>query len=305
MGVVICKLPKAGLGNQLFPLMKAKLFAHLNGMPLIVSNYHQVKIGPWLRNDRSKRNYSGFFTFQKSILGELIDKWKISKLDSDLQQIEPVVRKIEGDNLGSSYLFWDMPHYTNYFEGLNENRELVTQLLYDIIVSGIKERLNNLQSPTIGVHIRRGDFREPEVGEELGRRGILRTPESYFVDMINSIRKVHGDFLSVTVFSDAAKNELPELFKLPNVSMVEGNNDLEDLLLLSRSKIIIASAGSTFSYWSGFLSDAPIIMHPTYVGIKIRPENVRDQLYEGPFDEKNELLCSRINTLIKKVSDIS
>lgn len=298
MGVVICKLPKAGLGNQLFPLMKARVFAHLNDLPLIVTNYHQVKIGPWLRNDRSKRRYSGFFNFQKSIFGELLDKWKISKLDPGLQKIEPDVQKIESDEPGSSYLFWDMPHYTNYFKGLNENRDLVKQLLLEMISPSIKQKLNNLQSPAIGVHIRRGDFREPEKGEELGKRGILRTPETYFVDMIQSIRKVHGSDLRVNVFSDASKGELKEIFALPNISMIEENNDLEDLLLLSQSKIIVGSASSTFSYWAGFLSEAPIIMHPTYVGIKIRPANVREQLFEGALDEKNKILVNKIKSIL-------
>lgn len=297
MGVVICKLPKAGLGNQLFPLMKASVFAHLNNLPLIVINYHQVKIGPWLRNDRSKRKYRGFFTFQKSLLGELMDKWKISKLDPGLQLLEPKVQKIAGYEPGSSYLFWDMPHYTDYFNGLNEHRDLVRQLLYEMISPSIKERLKNLQSPAVGVHIRRGDFREPEKGEELGKRGILRTPEKYFVDMIKVIRKIHCSDLRVNVFSDASRVELQEIFALPNISTVDENNDLEDLLLLSQSEIIVGSASSTFSYWAGFLSEAPIIMHPTYTGIKIRPENIREKLYEGTLDENNLNLMSQIKSI--------
>ena len=54
MGIVICKIPKAGLGNQLFPIMRAYTFAHLNQLPILVYNYHQVKIGPWLRGEKSK-----------------------------------------------------------------------------------------------------------------------------------------------------------------------------------------------------------------------------------------------------------
>jgi len=37
MSIVVCELPKAGLGNQLFPLVKAAVFAELNGLPLIVT----------------------------------------------------------------------------------------------------------------------------------------------------------------------------------------------------------------------------------------------------------------------------
>lgn len=295
--IVICKLPKAGLGNQLFPLMKAKLFAHLNDMPLVVTNYHQLKIGPWLRNDRSKRNYNGFFTFEKSIFGELLDRWKLRKWQGELQQIEPEVKKVTLSEIGSSYVFQKMPHYSNYFEGLNENRDLVKKLLEEILALSVKKKLNSLQLPAIGVHIRRGDFIKPDEGEELGKRGTLRTPESYFIKMIQSIRGIYGTDLSATIFSDAPKNELKELFKLPNVTMLEGNNDLEDLILLSQSSIIVASAGSTFSYWAGFLSDAPIIMHPSYTGIKIRPESVREQLFEGALEINNEVLANKIKLI--------
>ena len=277
--------------------MRAHVFSHLNQLPLMVTNYHQIKIGPWLRNDRSKRNYNGFFVFEKNRLGEKMDRLKLRKFENGLQQTEPPVKKITNGIAGSSWLFSEMPHYTKYFEELNENRGLVIQLLNDIISPLIKEKLNDLRAPVIGVHIRRGDFREPAEGEELGKRGILRTPESYFVDMIKSIRSVHGSDLRADIFSDASKNELKEVFKLPNVYMVEGNNDLVDLLLLSRSKIIVTSAGSTFSYWAAFISDVPVIMHPTYVGIKIRPENVRDTLYEGAFDGNNEILKRRIHLI--------
>ena len=60
MGKVICKLPRAGLGNQLFPLLKAYTFAQLNDLPVIVINYHQIKVGPWLRREKNKRYYDEY-----------------------------------------------------------------------------------------------------------------------------------------------------------------------------------------------------------------------------------------------------
>ncbi len=73
MSVVVCKLPKAGLGNQLFPLMHAFVFAKLNNLPVIVTGYHQLKIGPYIRREKNKRQYKGYFTFQKNIAGEYRD----------------------------------------------------------------------------------------------------------------------------------------------------------------------------------------------------------------------------------------
>jgi gamma-glutamyl:cysteine ligase YbdK (ATP-grasp superfamily) len=40
---------------------------------------------------------------------------------------------------------------------------------------------------------------------------------------------------------------------------------------MSRARIIVCSAGSTFSEWSAFLSDALVIRHPSHVHSAIRP----------------------------------
>jgi hypothetical protein len=56
------------------------------------------------------------------------------------------------------------------------------------------------------------------------------------------------------------------------------------MLLLSRSSTIVASAGSTFSYWAGLLADAPFIDHPAHRHSAIRPAPVNNAWYEGPFD---------------------
>jgi hypothetical protein len=71
MGIVICKLPKAGLGNQLFPLMKAYVFAHINHLPVTIVNYRQLRLGPWLRGEKNKRIYNGFFIFEKNFIQQL------------------------------------------------------------------------------------------------------------------------------------------------------------------------------------------------------------------------------------------
>ena len=68
------------------------------------------------------------------------------------------------------------------------------------------------------------------------------------------------------------------------------------MLLLSKSKIIVTSAASTFSYWSGFLSEAPIIMHPDHIHKPIRA-NQPSALFEGPFDANNEILINQIKNI--------
>jgi hypothetical protein len=153
------------------------------------------------------------------------------------------------------------------------------ELITDENVMKVKNNHNN----EIGVHIRMGDFRKLNVGEEF-KGGHVRTPESYFINIINGIRHLFGEDIKVNVFTDGYKNEFETIFNLKNIEMIEGNNDLIDMLLLSKSKIIVISTGSTFSYWAGFLSNAPMIMHPDHIHASIRNINKNDNIFEGSYD---------------------
>ena len=142
MSLVVCKLPKAGLGNQLFPLMKAKIFAHLNDLPIIVTGYHQLKIGPYLRGEKSKRNYNRYFNFQKNIFGELSDQRRLKKNEGLPICSEHELEKInENENAQLTiYLYDKIPHWNNYFSELKNFREVTIGLFFDSITQNIKKK---------------------------------------------------------------------------------------------------------------------------------------------------------------------
>ena len=298
MSIVVCKLPKAGLGNQLFPLSNALVFAKLNSLKVIVIGYHQLKLGPYLRNEKSKRRYRGYFKFQKNIIGEYLDCLKIKALQKRYESVyESPVDKLCPEALNDRIFFFEkMPSYHDYFIQLKPHRELVKHLLYQQLNPWIIKEVDKAAKPVIGVHIRMGDFRKLEEGEVF-KGGHVRTPEDYFIDIINSIRKINGNILPVSVFTDGRKSEFKELFKPGKINLVEGNADIVDLLLLSKSKIIVSSTGSTFSYWAGFISDAAFIKHPDHVHQPIWPESFKENNYEGPFDKNNDLLLQQIRNI--------
>jgi len=298
MGLVVCKLPKAGLGNQLFPLMKAYTFAQLNNLPVVVTHYHQLKAGVYLRREKYKRNYNGYFIFQKNILYEQLDKWKLSRFKDEEIVNEHDLSIVAGDEMKKCYVFSQMSHWTDYFEGLKEYRPLVIELFWKLLSKQIRDNVLQQAAPVIGVHIRMGDFRKLKEGEDFSKVGAVRTPEKYFVDLIKAIREINGSNLPVSVFTDGFRHEFTELFSVDNVFMVEGNADIVDMLLLSKSSIIITSAGSTFSYWSAFLSDAPVLMHPDHIYQPLRPQDVAKKYYEGPFDVSEQLLVKNIKEII-------
>jgi len=298
MSLVVCNLPKAGLGNQLFPLMRALVFAHLNKLSFVIIGYHQIKIGPYLRGERSKRKYLGCFNFEKNVLGELIDSMKIllMKMTGYAVISEPRVAVLKVTNL-TIYEFALLPHWSDYFDQLKDHRALVIELFWDILRDQIKSKLISLPAPDIGVHVRLGDFRKLSSNENFANVGAVRTPQEYFVETIRSIRQMSRTELPVSIFTDGYKTEIEAILKLDNITIIEGNNDIIDLLLLSKSKIIVTSAGGTFSYWAGFLSEAPIIMHPDHIHHPIRSKETLKEVYEGRMNEDDELLVRYIQSL--------
>ena len=281
MSIVVCKLPDAGLGNQLFPLTRAMVFSHLNHLPLIVTGYHRLKPGPYLRGEKNKRKYRAFFNFQKGYLGELGDKLRVNSYKRKYAVIkEPSISSIaeEGDKL---YYFTRLSHYSDYFNELKDHRELAISLLKQAMNPVIFTELQSCKAPDIAVHIRMGDFRKLKPEEDFNKVGSVRTPLDYFIEMIRTTRSVSVRNLPVRVFTDGHPSELKELFELPETSLVKGNTDMTDLLLMSKSKVIITSAGSTFSYWAGFLSEAVLIMHHAHIYASIRPPEINKRIYEG------------------------
>ena len=297
MSVVICKLPKAGLGNQLFPLMKAQLFAYLFNLPILVIGYRQVKIGPYLRNAKVKRNYNNYFRFQKNIFQCLSTEVRLLTKRKSSWINEPVFNGESMHASDSVFYFGEIPHWRDYFDVLRENRKLTMKLFYDIVCDDFMKQANEHTPPCVGVHIRMGDYRKLQADEDFKKVGLVRTPQEYFMGVINAIRKIHGTCLPVTVFTDGYREELEELFSLKNISMAEGNPDIVDMLLLSKSRIIVASAGSTFGYWAGFLSDAILILHPDHIHKPIRRSSQCEHLYEGPLDLRNQLLVDNIRSI--------
>lgn len=295
MSIVVCKLPKAGLGNQLFPLMKSLVFAHLNNLPLVVVGYNQLKIGPYLRDEKTKRKYSNYFIFQKNILGEQIDKWLLFRNKHMKVEKEPLLEHIKLEEANHKlFEYKAIPHWEDYYVQLKDYRNLVIDLFWKQIKGDIIKDVDKQKSPYIGIHIRMGDFRKLNEGENFSNVGTVRTPEQYFINIIKNIRQIHGTSLPVSVFTDGYKHEFEELFLLDNIDIVEGNTDIVDMLLLSKSKIIVCSAGSTFGYWAGFLANAALILHPDHIHQPIRPNEVNNSFYEGGWDSNNPILINNI-----------
>lgn len=280
------KLPRTGLGNMLLVWARALVFAELNQIPLVTSGFAALRVGPFLRFEREKRIYVRDFlppsprayarALLYSRLGRVIREAPIERLpDAELRAL-------------SVYVYEALP---DFFLSFAEHRDLIRARLLSMLAPERRRELEAAQPPVIGVHVRRGDFGKLSEGHDLSR-SLGPTPLSHFIRLIQMIRTFVQKDLDVTVFSDGHDAELSPLLSMPNVRRAPRSAAIVDLLLLSRSKVVIPSAWSTFSLWSGFLSDAPLLLHPMKHEhlCAIRPESANRMYYEGIVPERAEEL---------------
>lgn len=114
----------------------------------------------------------------------------------------------------------------------------------------------------IGIHVRRGDFKHPERPEDFVHKGALRTPLEWFVEMLRLVRNVADREFAAVVVSDGSAADLHTLLAEPNVRLLEPACPASDLLVLSQTRFILGSGGSSFSSWGSYLGDVPIVTVP-------------------------------------------
>lgn len=282
--------PKTGLGNMLLVWAKGAVFASLNNLPYTTSSWWGLHWGALVRRERKKRLYLGYFT-ETALWKQLLMKLDIKK---NAAEHNPSIEIITGikNNQKKNYIFDTVLTDTDVFGPIRDHREIVIAELNKILADKMKIRLAEYGTPLIGIHIRRGDFK---IGNQT-------TPLEYFIKGIETIRATVGKCLPVTVFTDADAHELAALLLLPAITIADNKPDILDILLLSKSKVMILSKSSTFGYWAAFLSDAIIIRPATDWQQVIRHSNTGSNYQEIKWQENDDFLTQNLITKITTIS---
>ncbi len=140
----------------------------------------------------------------------------------------------------------------------------------------------------VGVNIRCGnDFRPPPLDPNYSRVGWLqKTPLSWFVETLTLIRQAVGYPVRALVVSDGTEGLLKDILEMENVVFLRPGSAISDLLVLSRSRILLASASSTFSAWAAFFGEMPTVTAPGHPLTKRGIEPLQGQ-FIGEFDPRD------------------
>lgn len=285
VSIVWAKLPNMGLGNKMLVWARAYTFAFRHNLPLFVTNWVSINFGSFLRWERSKRIYFGYF---KS--SSFFSKWRFKK---KLNNFQIVVEPTEFLPEPHVYQFEALFISNDYFHEMKPYREIVKSGFKASLKESYKRQYSNLSSPTIGIHIRRGDF----------KLGSTLTPIFFFISVINFIRSTTLKQLPVTIFSDASDNELSEIIELQGVTRAKTQPDILDMLQLSKSSVVVMSISSTFSFWSAFLSEGIVIKHKDEWHPPILPTEMDNNIREFAFDNVPQSNTELAKVLLQKFQD--
>ena len=149
----------------------------------------------------------------------------------------------------------------DYFERLVPHRALVR----DRLLTVSPQRGTPVDRPAVVAHVRRGDFPVP-----------WRTSDAWYVAAIDLVRRCGHDG-AIHLISDAEDDELSALVQ-HGATVLRGADALDELWILARADIILASGISTFASWASFLGSG-VTLAPSHLDItgldRLLPERVR------------------------------
>lgn len=264
---LIIKLPRYGLANKLITWSKAWIWCQNNHVNLHINGWIHFPLGSILRGEKSWRWYLGFFKNKKIIN---LKFWrKIQTIRSIKDQPLPYIKQ---------FTFKATPYISDLVE-LSDYHDQIKKAFYQMIKQSQIKKACLHPIPIISVHIRRGDF--VKIGSAIDL--------NYYINIIYQIRDVCKQNLPVTIFSDGYEEELSSILNIENTKLFKTVNDLVDLIVMSKSQILVTNLSSSYSYWAAFISDGIIIHHPDTWVKQCRPHNVNKNIFEGTVDWNSEL----------------
>ncbi len=292
------KLMKAGLCNMLEPWATCYLWSRDNGAKMIAPYWTKIRVGPYLRGERDKRNYQRLFHHGFQIAGV-----KRAYLLSTLKRVP--IASYHGDQQhrgGVIVEFSGMGSFSSLIGRHTEVKRGLLSITKKKFVPEIGEKY-----PFIGIHVRLGDY--PAAPDPKQPALNYRLPLEWYVSALREIRSTAGSTCEAVVFSDGSDSELKPLLSEPLVRRSQYRHAITDLLSLSDASVIIGSC-STFSMWAAFFAQTATVWHPGRCPGKVFDESTtplksieRAQNARFPETFGNEIIRCLLNGGNRRIKD--
>jgi hypothetical protein len=272
------RISGSGLGNCFYTYFHAVVLAQQFGGTVIAPPWLNIKLGPLLRGESSKRLYWRMF---KPFPGEIYGFDKLVTLVRGYRRraivdiggpVPPALVRGRLNIVTSSK--WT-------FEGLQPYRDMIRQRLMGIVNDPAPPDHSWGQGQFIAVHVRLSDFvtaADPTL--VVTRGGNTRIPLSWYVTVAGALRRRYPD-MPMFVFSDGKAEELQPLLAV-GARLYRSGSDMTDLLAMSSASILVGS-NSTYSRWAAFLGDMPSIwLSGAHIDKDMASDGVTAEKFSGP-----------------------
>ncbi len=283
----------AGLGNRLFQWARARAWCYEHHARMVAPIWLRFSCGHLWRQTVPLCDFpgrialAGLFHADPDDLPAIASPW--------LHMRCRVIRETRNPS-------WDLSgndrRVLRCFDGrddtysrLNHHQSRLRGDLLRIVSPRQRLRVNQLAVPPIGINIRLGkDFSPPPPPEHLTEGyawvgWLQQTPISWFIETLELIRSHVGWCVPAVVVSDGSASQLRPLLEAPSVEWLTPSNAIVDLLLLSRTQLLLGSGSSTFSAWAAFLGQQPVFTAPGHPFTRLNLEPLAGQMISA-FDPR-------------------
>jgi hypothetical protein len=252
----------AGLGNILIVWATALVYSKRHNFIRIQTTWRTLKFGTFLRKERDKRMYLDLFTGNDGVSG--LKKFYLLNFSNQVKYFSSIV---------------------DLFEPFKSDHKFIKKELFKLINPIHLSKVNSISKKSIAIHVRFGDFQFSDNEVEL-RKGLwnYRLPIKWYIALIKKVRLIDLN-IPIYIYSDANESDLSDMLSFPNCNLVYLGSSISDMIGLSQSKLLIASA-STFSMWASFLGQNHTIWFPG----QMRQNLInKDGIFEGVVDYEDDL----------------
>ena len=231
------RIGRAGLGNELFPLMRAIEASQGPSDVFVRPSWFKLRIGPYIRRERDRREYWRIMRGPRA--GDLV---------VGLLSRTPLRKRMRIQvHSGMGAFFDDFD-----FAGRWHRDQLIRLAKYEYPI--------RFTDCYIAFHVRLGDFARPAPGLSAESSNNVSTPLDWYVHAAKLLRAAAPGW-RIVVCSDGSDEELRALLGIDGVERNGPVDALGDILILAGASLIVGSR-STFSAWGAFLGEVPLIVAP-------------------------------------------
>lgn len=266
-------LGRYGLTHGLLAWARCRLWCEQNDATMLAPFWLKLRIGPYLRRERDKRNYFLLFRAGHAVTG--LRRLAVLTRATPLQ-VGPAWPPRPTTDAGSVVLRFHNALKDNEkksFAQIVGHAPFLRRELLAITRQRFHPRKPDV--PFIAIHVRMGDFTPLGTDGRIASASNARLPVDWYGDRLDALRGELGRMVPAIIFSDGSDADLAPLLARKDVQRAKRQQSVTDLLQMGLGAALIAS-GSGFSLWGAFLGSVPRVAHPGQSIVPIDNDPTRD-----------------------------